>query len=425
MAIILGEIIAIGSELLIGGRPETNSLFLAEQLAENGVQVRWKTIVGDVEKDIAFSLKQAMKRARVVILTGGLGSTVDDRTRHVIAKVTRRPLRRRPKALAFLKSWYKSRGKLLTPALASQADIPIKAVMLANPVGSAPGIWIDCRRSILIALPGVSLEAKAMFQEQVLPRLGRYLNKTHVMKQKIFHTFGLTESEIDEQLKPVMKQFPSIQLGLLASSQGVTVTLTGWHAAIPPRKPLNDTQNLALLQSAASLVRSHLRQFVYGEDRQTMEEVIGEYLRSHSLTLAVAESCTGGLIGHRLTQVPGSSSYLDRVVVCYSNQAKQDLLGVSPEVLRRHGAVSAPVARAMARGIRKQNQAVFGLAVTGIAGPGGGSKQKPVGLVFVGLDWPDGTTVCQFHFHGDRPTIKMRASQAALDVLRGQLLQKP
>ena len=258
-----------------------------------------------------------------------------------------------------------------------------------------------------------------------MPRLDRYLNKTHVMIQRIFHTFSLTESEIDEQLKPVMKKAPSIKLGLLASSQGVTVTLTGWYPTFSPRKASDNSQNPALLQSTASLIRSRLGQFVYGENRQTMEEVVGECLRSHGLTLAVAESCTGGLISHRLTQVPGSSSYLDRSLVCYSNQAKQDLLGVSPAILRRHGAVSAPVARAMARGIRKQSQAVFGLAVTGIAGPGGGSKQKPVGLVFVGLDWPGGTTVCKFYFHGDRPTIKMRASQAALDVLRRQLLQKP
>ena len=422
MGIIPAEIMAIGSELLIGGRSETNSLFLAERLAAAGVQVRWKTIVGDIHEDIAGALKQATRRAKVVVMTGGLGSTTDDCTRQVVANVTGRPLRLRKKAYEMLNAWYASSGRVITKKLSQQAYLPTGSEMLENPVGSALGFLVHWRQSIIIVLPGVSREAKAMFDHAVLPSLSANLKKSHDWNQKVFHTFGLTESEIDERIHPIMSVNPSVKLGLLASPRGVTVTLTQWKpfSLAPSRR--GNSQMSSTLENTVALVRSALGKFLYAEDNESMEAMVGQYLRARYLTLATAESCTGGLIGHRLTQVPGSSGYFDRALVCYSNQAKQDLLGVSPHALRRYGAVSAQVVRSMARGVRKRSHTSIGLGITGIAGPDGGSKQKPVGLVFIGLDSPSGTKSWRFQFHGDRQTIQMRSSQAALDVLRRYLL---
>ena len=422
MGVIPAEIIAIGSELLIGKRSETNSLFLAERLAAAGVQVRWKTVVGDIHEDISGALTQAARHAKVVVMTGGLGSTVDDCTRQVVSRVTGRPLRLRKKAFETLKAWYASSGRMMTKKLSQQAYLPTGSEMLENPVGSAFGFLVHWRQCIIIVLPGVSREAKAMFDQHVLPRLSVHLKKTYAWSQKVFHTFGLTESEIDERLQPILNTIPSIKPGLLASSHGVTVTLTQWQRLPAPKKSHHENQASDDLVRTEALVRSSLGKFLYAEDNQSMEEIIGQYLSAHQLTIATAESCTGGLIGHRLTQVPGSSGYFDRALVCYSNQAKQDLLGVSQPVLRRYGAVSSEVVRGMACGVRRRSNTTIGLGITGIAGPGGGSKLKPVGLVFIGIDSPRGTRTWRFQFHGDRQTIQMRSSQAALDVLRRYLL---
>ena len=420
---ILGEIISVGSELL-GGHPETNSLFLSEKLAEQGIQVRWKTVVGDISEDIAFSLNQAIGRAKVVILTGGLGSTVDDCTREVVAGVTGRPLRQRKKAVDLLRSRYASSGREFTPSLIRQATIPLGAKMLENPVGSALGFLIPFRRGIIVALPGVSREAKAMFDEEVAPKLDKLLKQTQVLNRQVFKTFGLTESDIDYLLKAAIKAFPAVTFGLLTSSLGVMVTVTAWSALPIGRQRKTGNQLLSQYEHAVVHVRSCLGEWVYAEGNQSMEEIVGQDLLLNDWTLGVAESCTGGLIGHRLTQVPGSSRYLDRALVCYSNQAKQELLDVPKFLFKRFGAVSSLVARAMAQGVRRRSNTMLGLSVTGIAGPGGGSKLKPVGLVFIGLDGPGGTRVRKFLFQGDRESIKMRASQAALDVLRRYLLSK-
>ena len=422
MRVIPAEIIAIGSELLIGKRAETNSLFLAEGLAVAGVQVRWKTVVGDIQEDIAGALKQATRHAKVVVMTGGLGSTMDDCTRQVVSSVTGRPLRLRKQAYDIVKARYAASGRLMTKKLSQQAFLPTGSEILENPVGSALGFLVHWRQCIIIVLPGVSREAKAMFDQHVLPRLSVLLEKTHDWKQKVFHTFGLTESEIDDRIQPILRATSSIKPGLLASPQGVTVTLTQWQHFSSPEKSHHNSQTSEALARTEALVRSSLGKFLYAEDNQSMEEIIGQYLTAHHLTLATAESCTGGLIGHRLTLVPGSSGYFDRALVSYSNQAKQDLLGVSQHLLRRYGAVSSQVVRAMACGVRIRSNTSIGLGITGIAGPGGGSKQKPVGLVFVGIDSPRGRKTWKFQFQGDRHTIQMRSSQAALDVLRQYLL---
>jgi nicotinamide-nucleotide amidase len=416
-----GEIIAVGSELLLGGRLDTNSRFLAEQLGAAGVEVRYKTAVGDDEADVATAVRAAVRRADVVVMTGGIGPTSDDRTREAVARVTRRPLRRQAQALAMLRERLATWKRAPTSAQLKQALIPAGSEVLRNPVGSAPGFALTWRGVFLAVLPGVPAEAEAMSRDEVVPRLallsaeGRHPEKRPRIERRVFQTYGILEADLDARLHPLLRKHPGTRLGLLASPLGVQVSFTAVVA--------KDEQRARLDRLARSVLRL-LGHAVVGEDEASMESVVGHALAERGLTLAVAESCTGGLIGHRLTQVPGSSSFLDRVLVCYSNRAKEEELDVPPALIRRRGAVSAPVAGAMARGVRVKARSDVGLSVTGIAGPSGGSAQKPVGLVFVGLDArardgkPAVRMVREHRFHGSRDTIKMRASQAALNLVR-------
>ncbi|WP_447972644.1 competence/damage-inducible protein A [Nitrospira sp. Kam-Ns4a] len=412
-----GAVIAVGAELLVGGRAETNSLFLARRLAAAGIEVRVKLVVGDDAADIADAVRQAARRADVVVLTGGLGPTRDDCTREGVARATGRPLRRRAEALAGLRERLASWGRPTTPVQERQARLPAGAEVLPNPTGLAPGFALRWRGALIVALPGVPSEVERMWEEAVAPRLlaarprrgraGALADIAH----RVLHTFGLPEAELDCRLHALRRGLRTVRLGLLASPLGVDVVLT----ALPPR-------GASRLDRLARAVRRKVGDALFGEGEETMEQVVGRLLTTRGFLLAVAESCTGGLIGHRLTQVPGSSAYLDRVLVSYSNRAKTELLGVPESVLRRHGAVSAEVAAAMARGVRALSRVQVGLSVTGIAGPGGATAGKPVGLVYVGLDVRAGRTshrtVREFRFHGEREAIKLRASQAALNVLR-------
>ena len=422
------EIIAIGSELLLGGRLDTNSLFLVERLASLGIEVRFKSVVGDEKQDIASALRTASRRADVVLLTGGLGPTVDDCTRQAVAQVIGRPLRQRKDAMDSMRQRLAAWGRIPSQSQLRQALIPAGADVLFNPVGSAPGFALTWNGCLVAALPGVPSEAEEMFDVSFAPRLAteKALGTPQAwIERRVLQTFGMIESEVDQRLEGVVQAGSDVRLGLLASPLGVSVSLT----ACMPRF---SGAGLKLLADLVHEVRTRLGTHVYAEGAETMEGVVGRLLAQHHLTLSLAESCTGGLIGHRLTQVPGSSCYFDRGIICYSNEAKHELLDVPSTVLRRYGAVSAEVAAAMAKGARRRSHADIGLSVTGIAGPSGATDQKPVGLVYIGLDAGGrgrsprfaqaASAIETFRFHGDRPTIKLRASQAALDRLRRWLL---
>ncbi|HLZ35865.1 MAG TPA: competence/damage-inducible protein A [Nitrospira sp.] len=412
---LIAETIAIGSELLIGGRTDSNSLFIAEALGRLGIEVRFKSVVGDDLSDIVIVLNAAAARAKVIVMTGGLGPTVDDCTREAVAKAAGRRLARRKDALEGMKVRLAQWGRVPNKGQLRQALIPSGATVLPNPVGSAPGFWLPWKGATVIALPGVPPEMEAMMGQGVIPLLLSQLERRGGSRRRpitrmVFHTWGLPEAEVDAKLKGLLPKSASIDLGLLASPMGVLVSLTD-----TARTGGGET----LMDRLAEDVRSRLREWLFAEGRDTMEEVVGRLLAEQKRTIALAESCTGGLIGHRLTQVPGSSAYLDRGVICYSNQAKIALLGVPPELIEKHGAVSAEVAAAMARGIRERSGVSVGLSVSGIAGPGGATATKPVGLVYVGLDTGIGESITREHrFHGDRAVIKQRSSQAALDLLR-------
>ena len=418
------ETIGIGTELLIGGRSDSNSLFLADELGKLGIAVRFKSVVGDERQDIVTAIQTAVKRSQVIVMTGGLGPTVDDCTREAVAYATGHRLGRRKEALEGMTARLAQWGRTPNTAQLRQAMIPSGATVLKNPVGSAPGFCLTWKKAVIISLPGVPREMEEMMRQEVLPLLrtasesSGKLPRTPIVRQ-LFHTFGLAEADVDAKLRGLIPKGVPVDLGLLASPMGVQVSLTtkGNQSA--------QEQNRDLLQKLANDVRSRLSDWLFAEGHDTMEAVVGRELARRGLMLAVAESCTGGLIGHRLTEVAGSSAYVDRGAVCYSNRAKTEMLGVPPELIAQQGAVSKEVAAAMACGIRERANVSVGLSVTGIAGPGGGTETKPVGLVYIGLDIGTGQPITrEFRFHGDRNVIKQRSSQAALDLLRRWLLGK-
>ena len=338
------ETIAVGSELLLGGRLDTNSLFIADRLAACGIELRYKTTVGDDLSDIVAVLKTALRRARVVILTGGLGPTIDDLTREAVAQATGHRLSRRKAALdgmiARLVEW----GRTPTTTQFRQAMIPARAEILFNLVGTAPGFSLVWKGTFLAALPGVPREMEPMVRDGVLPQLQAWMRtqkrlSASPMIRRVLHTSGVPESIVDQALVGLVPKGCTIQLGIYASPMEVMVSLTGPAGA----------EGAVTIEQLLKEAKARLGDIVYGEEDETMESVVGRLLNEQQLTLAVAESCTGGLIGHRLTQVPGASTYVDRVAVTYSNRAKVEMLGVPSGLLERHGAVSADVAAAMAR----------------------------------------------------------------------------
>ncbi|HKT33813.1 MAG TPA: competence/damage-inducible protein A [Nitrospira sp.] len=414
---VVAEIIAVGSELLLGGRTDSNSLLITDELASLGIEVRFKSIVGDDRADIVCALKTAVARAKIIVMTGGLGPTVDDCTREAIARAAGRKLARRKEAFDAMKTRLAQWGRSPNKGQLRQALIPSGATVVPNPVGSAPGFWLSWRETIVVSLPGVPAEMAAMMRESVMPLLASHLARRGSMRQpirrQVFHTWGLPEAEVDAKLKGLISKQAPVDVGLLASPLGVVVSLTSKPQA---------KANIEMWASLAKSVRTRLQEWIYGEGAETMEAVVGNLMLKQQRTIALAESCTGGLIGHRLTQVPGSSAYVDRGIICYSNKAKIELLGVPADLIERHGAVSAEVAAAMANGVRLRSGVSIGLSVTGIAGPSGGTPTKPVGLVYIALNADNGETLTREHrFHGDRSVIKQRSSQAALDLLRRYL----
>ena len=416
------HILAIGSELLHGGRVDSNSLFIADMLAHCGIKVTKKIAVSDDQVDIQATLRSSSKQADVVIVTGGLGSTVDDRTREAVAATFGRSLSTHRKAMQILKRQVECRGRAVTPLLTKQALMPSGASVLDNLVGTAPGFYVQEGKAHVFVVPGVPREAREMMDLQVQPILERTLKVTAVLWSHAFNTMGLPETDIQQLISPFFQATSAIALSLLASTKGVKVTLSCWRSNKQHSMSSKRAKSFPEGEALVLRIREALKPWLFSEGGETMEEVVGQLLSSHQRTLALAESCTGGLVAHRLTEVPGSSAYLDRGLVTYSNKAKQELLGVSPGLLRKHGAVSGQVAEAMARGIRAKSHVDLGVSITGIAGPGGGTANKPVGLVYMAIDGPHGCQSQRFQFWGDRTEIKFRSSQAALNMIRRYLL---
>ncbi len=404
------EILAVGTELLTPFFQDTNSLFVTAGLNALGLRVAFKTVVGDEEEDLFWAVQAAIARSRLIVVMGGLGPTEDDRTRETVAKALGRKLVFRKALLDGIRERFRLRGLVMPPSNIKQARIIDGSEVLDNPHGTAPGLWIDTGRHKIALLPGPPGELKPMFEHHVLPRLsslGRGLTASHVLKLT-----GLGESGMETRIRAVYRAVPKgVSVTTLAAPGDLSIHLT-YHGPGP------EAAAESLLEGLENKIRRRLSSWIYSSKGESLEEVVGRLLKERGKTLACAESCTGGLIGHRLTEVPGSSDYFLESAVVYSDRAKMRRLGVPASLIARYGAVSAQVAKAMAVGVRKACRADFGLAATGIAGPGGGTPRKPVGLVYIALAWDGGTSVHRKRFSGARSQIKFQSSQAALDILR-------
>lgn len=402
------ELLAIGSELTSGCTVNSNAAYLARRLEELGIRCRRHAAVPDEPAAIIDALTDALARAAVVIVTGGLGPTVDDLTMDAVSRATGRRLVMDAGAARQIRAFCRRYQRRVTTLALRQAAIPHGAAALPNPLGTAPGVWLPMDKAVLIALPGVPQEMRAIFEQSVAPRLAARPQGLPIASRTI-RTAGVVELEL-QRLLLALPLPPTVSFGLYPNLGAVDIRLTtsGSRRRVIERR----------LDRLERALRRRLGAAVYGTDARTLEAAAGEALVRRRQTVAVAESCTGGSVLDRLTDVPGSSRYVLLGVVAYHNRMKTNLLGVSPALLARHGAVSAPVARAMARGARSASGATVGLAITGIAGPDGGTARKPVGLVYMAIADRRRTVVKRWQFHGDRRVIKDRAVQAALDWLR-------
>ena len=411
------EIIAIGSELLTPFRQDTNSLYLTEKLNQLGVEVIFKTIVGDNREHLTEAAGLAVSRADVVIFMGGLGPTEDDLTREAVADALGLALHRDPEIVTNLERRFAARGWKMAANNVKQADVIAGATVLPNANGSAPGQWMsgkyEGRERIIILLPGPPHELKALFEEQCLARLRAKLPPQFIATRELKIT-GLGESQCDARVAPIYKLFADVQTTILAGAGEIQLHLKTHAASLEAAQERVD--------QLVEKIEEELGDSVFSDNGDSMEQIVGYYLQMRNATLAVAESCTGGLLAERITSVSGSSRYFVGGAVVYSDQLKTAFANVPSELIEKYGAVSSEVAIGLAEGIRRRTCATFGLGITGVAGPTGGSETKPVGLVFHALASDQGTEVAERRFPGDRKRIRWFASQQALDMVRRKLM---
>ena len=413
-------ILAIGSEMLTPFRVDTNSLFITERLNTIGYDVRLKAVVADDIGELARVLEGALAWADLIVITGGLGPTEDDMTRDAVARVLGVALDIDESIVDRLRERFARRGMTMPDINRRQAMVPRGAVVIPNANGTAPGLWIEKGTTALLLLPGPPREMKPMLEAVIAERLAPK-SQGYGLFRRVLKITGRAESDVDAQASPVYSrwgaQIPPISTTILAVLGQIELHLTIQAAS----KATAD----AALDPAVRELEAVLGPSVYSIDGRSLEQVVGDLLREHGMTIATAESCTGGLLASRLTDVPGSSDYVDRGVVCYSNRSKTDLAGVAEPVIAEHGAVSEPVARAMAEGIRSRAGTRIGIGITGIAGPGGGTPEKPVGTVAVAVAVDEEIRVRTFQFIGGREMVKFQAAQSALNMTRLMVLGQP
>ncbi len=409
-------IIAVGSEMLTPLRTDTNSLIVTEELNALGVDVVFKCVAGDDKVELSHLLRHALSRVDLVVMTGGLGPTDDDITRDVAAAVLGRPLRERTEITDAIRQRFAARGVEMPAINRRQAMVPDGADVLQNAHGTAPGLWLDVDRKAVLLLPGPPREMQPILIRVVEKKLAARA-AGHTLYRRVVKMTGRTESHTDEALQPLYAQWARaavpVEATILAALGQIELHVS---ARAEDRRAVERTLDVAVDQ-----VEDLLGRDVYSTDGKSLEEVVGAMLAQRRLRVAVAESCTGGLITSRLTDVSGSSRYVDRSAVCYSNDAKVEMLGVPESLIAEKGAVSEEVALAMAQGVRERSGVDIGIGVTGIAGPQGGTSLKPVGTVAMAVVTPDATSTRTLLFMGERQIVKYQASQAALDLLRRML----
>lgn len=413
------ELITVGDELLLGFTIDTNAAHIARELSAIGVAIRRRATVGDVAEDIVSAVREALERTGAVITTGGLGPTSDDLTKPAIASLFGRGMRLDEEHVRWMEErWLQRFGRQMPDSNRAQAMLPEGARKLVNHHGSAPGIWLEDERGRWVAmLPGVPREMRGMLADTLLPLVRERVaasGEPTVVRSRTLRTTGVAESLLADRLDPVRDALGDIALAYLPGPDGVDLRLT--------TRGLAADRADAMLDAATKIVREHVGRAIYAEGDADMPSVVLGLCRDRRLTVSVAESCTGGLLGARLTAVPGSSDVFLGGVIAYANHAKGSLLGVSEQDLLEHGAVSEPVARQMAEGVRQRVDATIGVAITGVAGPGGGTPEKPVGTVWIAAALPDRTRARLLRLLGDREEVRRRATQGSLELVRRTLI---
>jgi len=407
------EIVTVGTELLLGDVEDGNGGWLSRRLASLGAVVTRRTTVGDDDAAIRAAVGDALARAAVVVCTGGLGPTEDDRTREAVAAIYGWPLRRDAAVLETVRERLAAHGVEMTAGNAKQAEVPEGADVLQNAGGTAPGLILEGEPGTTILLPGVPREMKAMFDARVAPYLVARGAAGAPVRSRTLRTCGIAESTLADKLAGLEAEIAPLGLAYLPGAEGVDLRLTSWA--------LRERAAAVRLATAERRIRERVGRWVYGRDDADLAAAVGERLRAAGWMLAVAESCTGGLLGKRLTDAAGASGYFTAGFTSYADAAKTRLLGVPTDLIRRHGAVSGPVAARMAQGARRRARTEAALSITGIAGPSGGSADKPVGTTWIALAVPGRTAVRRYLLPGDRAEIRARAAQAALHFLWARL----
>ncbi len=410
------ELISTGTELLLGQILNTNARFLGQRLAELGIDLFYQTTVGDNESRLADIFQSAFNRADVVVVTGGLGPTQDDLTKETIAKVLGLNMYLDDGSLAHVEKFFRVRGRKMPETNKKQALMPEGGTVIPNKIGTAPGVLIEKDGKMVFILPGPPVEMQPMFTETVEPYLKKKLGKDrNVIVSRVLKILGIGESAIEERIRDLVDEQTNPTIAFLAPWGEVLIRITA--------KAKNEAEARTGIARLEKEIRTRLGDYIYGTDEDTMENVVAGLLKERGLTMSAAESCTGGLIAQRLTNVPGVSDSFMYGIVTYSNESKVQLLGVSPDIIEKHGAVSEETALEMVKGVRQACGTDLAVSVTGIAGPGGGTPEKPVGLVYIGFADRDTTIVQKYIFAGDREVVRWQTSNVALNLVRRYLLQ--
>lgn len=409
------EIISIGNEILGGNIVDTNANYIIKKLKGINLNVQHVSAVADEESEIVAQLKEACQRSQIIITTGGLGPTEDDITFQSVAKTFQLNLVKYPEAERHMIERISKIGVSVSPSNLKQSFLPEGSICIINPYGTAPAMILEKEGKVIVSLPGVPLEMKNLLSEQIIPFLEKNFPNLEHIQSRIIRTSGLGESNLNDMIKDFIISNRKLNIGIYASPEDIKIQLNALA------KTAEETKNI--LDEATRQLKVILGDYIFGYDNESLEEVTGNLLRRKKLSLAVAESCTGGMLGETLTTVPGSSDYFKGGIISYDGEIKEKLLGVPHTLLTRFGEVSEPVAKAMAEGVRKKCNSDIGLSITGIAGPTGGSQEKPVGLVYIGLADAGQTLVQKHYFHNGRQAIRLRSVRRALNMLRLHIIK--
>ncbi|GIM47877.1 CinA-like protein [Collibacillus ludicampi] len=403
------EIIAVGTELLMGQIANTNAQYISARLPLEGIGVYYHQVIGDNRARLREALQLASSRSSLVILTGGLGPTEDDLTREAVADFLGKPLILDPEVLAELEAFFTQRGRTMSENNRKQAMVIEGAMILKNPRGTAPGMYIEQNGTHFFLLPGPPTEMRPMYEEQVVPLIRSLHGQKKTIRSRILRMAGIGESMMEMKIADLIRKQSNPTIAPYASEGEVSLRITA--------QAETEDQAYRLIAPVEQELRNRLGTYIYGIDDETLPVAVGKLLRERKETVSVAESCTGGLLGAAITDIPGSSDYFTAGYLTYSNRAKREILYVSEDILNNYGAVSSECAKAMAEGCRKRSQSDWAIAITGIAGPGGGTPEKPVGLVYIAVSHKNETVVHEHHFRGDRAQIRMRSVKAALHAI--------